>query len=52
MTYGIDGVTYTRQQVWAWLKAENHHRPNEKLTPIPNRAARRRMAKGWKRIKV
>jgi hypothetical protein len=43
LPYQIDGHGYTKQQVWAWLKAENHyHPPKEELRPVANRAARRR----------
>lgn len=42
---------YTKQEIWAWLKAENHYRPpKEKQQQIPNRRARRRMSKTWRRI--
>lgn len=42
MTYTIDGVEYTKQEVWSWLKAENHHKPpREKMTPVLNRTQRR-----------
>lgn len=41
----------TKQELWAWLKAENHYRPpKEKQTPVPNRAQRRRWSKVLKRI--
>jgi hypothetical protein len=52
VTYVIDGVEYTKQQVWQWLKAESVWKREQgrgvKSPPAFNRAYRRRM--GLKRI--
>lgn len=35
-------MTFTKRELWSWLKAESHHRgPVEKTTPNHNRASRR-----------